>query len=94
MATHVEIQSEAEKTWRSLDGMPIGGVPPRWVTAGKKLLEKIEDDDRWKSWVVVGDRVDLVPGWVMKDFGSDDGDLQSPQEWLKHRLRLQLSDIW
>jgi hypothetical protein len=59
----------------------MGGVRPRWVSAaGKALLGKIEDDNRWKSLAVVGDRVNLVPGGMAKDFGSDDGDLRGPQE--------------
>jgi hypothetical protein len=76
----VEIQAKAAQTWQSLDDISMGGVRPRWVSVGKALLGKIEDDNRWKPLAVVGDRVDLVPGWMAKDFGSDDGDLRGPQE--------------
>jgi hypothetical protein len=74
----VEIQSKAAQTWQSLDDISMGGVRPRWVSAGKSLLGKIEDDTRSPPLAVVGDRVD--PGWMAKDFGSDDGDLRGPQE--------------
>jgi hypothetical protein len=70
------------------------GVPSRRVIAGTTLLGKIEADDRWKSLAAVGDRVDLVPAGVVKDFGCDDGNRRGPRGWLKRRLRLLLSDIW
>lgn len=80
MAIHVAIHCGAAQICQSPGGGKMIVVRLRWVMADKKHLGKIEGD-RLSRWLAVaGDRVDLAPGWVVKDFLSDDDGLQGQQE--------------